>query len=292
MASAAIFGCTTNSDESDAYGNFEAVEIKVSALAPGTLLYLNVEEGKRVTEGELLGLIDTTNFYLKKEQLKASYAAALSRRPAIAAQAATLEEQKKNALRELNRFQTLSEKGAAAAKQADDLHYQVNVLEKQIASVKTQDIQLTNELKVIQAQIAQVERQIEECKIIAPVSGTVLVKLAEPRELVAIGSPLFRIANLDTLTLKVYVSGTQLDDIRLGQRVSVLIDKDKKRLTSLPGVVTWIASEAEFTPKNIQTRESRTDLVYAVKLKTPNPGGILKIGMPGEAIFSDMNNQL
>lgn len=291
MVVAAVAGCQSGAQESDAYGNFEAVETKISALASGTLLYLNVQEGKTVAKGEWVGLIDTTNLYLKKEQLKASYEAALSKRPAIAAQVKTIEEQKKNAIRELERFQTLAEKGAAATKQADDLQHQANVFEKQIAAIKTQDIQLRNELKVIQAQIAQVQRQIDDCRIVAPVSGTVLVKLAEQHELVATGSPLFRLANLDTLTLKVYVGGPQLNDIKLGQKVCVLTDKSKNHMSQISAAVSWISNEAEFTPKTIQTRDSRTDLVYAVKITTPNPDGVLKIGMPAEVVFSDINNQ-
>lgn len=287
----AAAGCRPGVEESDAFGNFEAIETKISAMASGTLLYLNVEEGQKVSKGEMVGLIDTTNLHLKNEQLRASYQAALSRKPSIAAQVETLEEQRKNAQRELERFGKLSEKGAASQKQVDDLRYQVNVLSKQINSVNTQNDQLTQELKVIKAQIAQVEQQIADSRIIAPVSGTTLVRLVEPHELVAVGSPLFRIADLDTLILKVYVSGSQLDDIKLGQDVRVLIDKDKNQFGAYSATISWISSEAEFTPKTIQTREERTDLVYAVKLKTPNPEGILKIGMPAEVIFKTLNEQ-
>jgi HlyD family secretion protein len=278
--------CNPGQQKSDAYGNFEATEIRVSAMAAGKLIYLNIQEGIEVVEGEVLGQIDTVHLYLRKEHFKAAYQAALSRKPGIVTQINVLQEQKDLATKDLERFRRLAEDGAVAHKQADDLADRIAVLDKQIKNIDAQNGPLISELKVIETQIAQIDQQIMDSKIIAPFTGIILTQLAEPHELVSMGSPLFRLANLDTLTLKAYIGGTQLNEIKLGQQVEILIDKDRKTFERFPGTISWIASTAEFTPKTIQTKNERTDQVYAIKIKAPNPEGIMKIGMPGEVLFS------
>ncbi len=282
------FSCSSNDNDPDAYGNFEATDIRVSAMATGQLLYLNANEGMILNRGQLVGQIDTIRFHLKKEQLKAAYQATASRKPGILTQVNILEEQKRTASKELERFQKLASEGAVPQKQADDLHDKILVLERQIKNIWSQNDPLISELKVIEAQIAEIDQQIRESKIISPISGTVLTKLAEPHELVASGTLLFRIASLDTMILKAYIDGAQLGTIQLGQEVKVIIDKGKAEHESFPGQISWISPVAEFTPKTIQTKEERTDLVYAIKVKTPNPAGTMKIGMPAEVIFNDL----
>lgn len=282
------FSCSSNDNGPDAYGNFEATDIRVSAMATGQLLYLNANEGMTINRGQQVGQIDTIRFHLKKEQLKAAYQATASRKPGILTQVNILEEQKRTASKELERFQKLASEGAVPQKQADDLHDKILVLERQIKNVWSQNDPLISELKVIEAQIAEIDQQIRDSKIISPISGTVLTKLAEPHELVASGTLLFRIASLDTMILKAYIDGAQLGTIQLGQEVKVIIDKGKAEYDSFPGQISWISPVAEFTPKTIQTKEERTDLVYAIKVKTPNPAGTMKIGMPAEVIFNDL----
>ncbi len=282
------FSCSSNDNGPDAYGNFEATDIRVSAMATGQLLYLNANEGMSLNQGQQVGQIDTIRFHLKKEQLKAAYQATASRKPGILTQVNILEEQKRTASKELERFQKLASEGAVPQKQADDLHDKILVLERQIKNIWSQNDPLISELKVIEAQIAEIDQQIRDSKIISPISGTVLTKLAEPHELVASGTLLFRIASLDTMILKAYIDGGQLGAIQLGQEVKVIIDKGKAEYDSFPGQISWISPVAEFTPKTIQTKEERTDLVYAIKIKTPNPAGTMKIGMPAEVIFNDL----
>lgn len=283
------FSCQSDSSISDAYGNFEATEILVSSLAPGKLLYLDIDEGQVVKKGQVVGLVDTINLHLKKEQLKAAYQSALSRKPGIETQKNVLLEEKSSVEKELARFRRLADEGAAARKQAEDLEDRLSVLKQQIKNIDAQFLPLNSELNVIEAQIAQIDQQISDSRIIAPITGTILTKIAEPYEVVAAGSPVFRIASLDTLVLKAYISGSQLDDVLLGQQVEVLIDRDKTEYEHYPGTVSWISATAEFTPKTIQTREERIDQVYAIKIKTPNSNGKLKIGMPGEVIFNTLN---
>lgn len=282
------FSCSSNNNEPDAYGNFEATDIRVSAMASGQLLYLNVNEGMQLNQGQQVGQIDTIRFHLKKEQLKAAYQATASRKPGILTQVNVLEEQKRNASKELERFQKLASEGAVPQKQADDLRDRIMVLERQIKNIWSQNDPLISELKVIDAQIAEIDQQIKDAKIISPISGTVLTKLAEPHELVASGMLLFRIANLDTMILKAYIDGAQLASIKLGEKVEIIIDKGKAEYENFQGQISWISPVAEFTPKTIQTKEERTDLVYAIKIKTPNPKGLMKIGMPAEVIFNDL----
>lgn len=270
---------------SDAYGQFEATEITVSAELGGKLLEFNVDEGELLQAGKIVGFTDTVQLHLKKEELRSQLQGTRAKLASLDAEVAVLGEELAIARTDLNRLESLQEDGAATQKQLDDARGRVNVLMKQTESLEVQKQTVQSEMSTIRVRIRQVEEQIEDAKIINPVKGTVLTVFAEPGELVGQGSPLYDIAELDTLELKVFVSGAQLPDVRLNQRVEVLIDKNDEENRALEGWVSWIASEAEFTPKMIQTKEERVNQVYALKVKVPNPEGLLKIGMPGEINF-------
>ena len=276
--------CSNDDDKSDAYGNFEATEIIVSAEATGKLLEFNVEEGQTIDEGEIIGYIDTVQLHLKKLQLEQQRKTVKTKSSNIFSEVSVLQQEKKNALIEKERTEKLIKDEAAPTKQLDDLNARINVINKQIASVKTHNSTIFQEMKTLDTQVDQIEDQIIKSEIINPVKGTVLTKFTEPSEIVSYGKPLYKIANLKVMNLRVYVSGEQLTSMRLGQKVTVLVDKNIKENRTLEGTISWISSEAEFTPKTIQTKEERVNLVYAVKVRVINDG-TLKIGMPGEVVF-------
>ncbi|SMO81430.1 HlyD family secretion protein [Gracilimonas mengyeensis] len=280
----ALISCN-NTEKSDAYGQFEADEVTISAEASGTLQQFEVKEGMQLEAGQQVGLVDTVQLSLRKRELKASVQSIRTNIEKLEAQADVYREQLQTAQKELTRFQNLKETNAATQQQIDQAEGQVNVLEKQIASVQVQKKSVYAELETMQTRIAQVEDQLQRAQIINPVEGRVLSVFVEPHELVSTGRPLYQIAGLEELTLRVYVSGAQLPDVTLGSDVEVLIDKDADSNERLSGTVSWIASEAEFTPRMIQTKEERVTQVYAVKVRVPNPEGKLKIGMPGEVNF-------
>lgn len=279
-----LHGCDTNGEKSDAYGNFEATEITVSAQAAGEIMQFDLEEGNTVSAGKVIGWIDTTDLNLKKQQLKAQQQAVRSRIPNLKAQIEIHRQQRRNAVRDLERIKAMFDEGAATQKQLDDLSGQIEVIEKQIEAVKSQEIAVQGEIDAIRKQIAQVEENISKAVIVNPVKGTVLTKYINEHEIAAPGKPLYKIADLDKLKLKVYLSGDQLPDVKIGQEVTVLVDKNKSETRQLSGKVSWISESAEFTPKIIQTREERVNLVYAMKVLIENDGS-LKIGMPGEVRF-------
>jgi HlyD family secretion protein len=284
-----ISSCSNDDDKSDAYGNFEAIEIIVSAEATGKLLEFNVEEGQTIDEGEIIGYIDTVQLHLKKLQLEQQKKAVKTKSNNVFSQVSVLQQEKKNAFIEKERTEKLLKDEAAPKKQLDDINARINVINKQITSVKTQNSTIFQEMKTIDTQIDQIGDQINKSEIKNPVKGTVLTKFTEPSEVVSYGKPLYKIANLKVMELRVYVSGDQLTSIKLGQKVKVLIDKNKEDNIFLEGTISWISSKAEFTPKTIQTNEERVNLVYAVKVRVVNDG-ILKIGMPGEILF-DINKK-
>lgn len=232
----------------------------------------------------MIALIDTTDFQLKKEQLIAQKTATESRIANISSQIDVQNQQKNNLLIDKARIEKLLKDGAATQKQLDDINGAVSLVDKQIASVNSQNVSVTSEMAVITKQIQQVNESLKKCYIINPVKGTVLEKYSEPFELTAPAKALYKIADVSFLYLKVYVTGSQLPLIKLGQKVQVLVDGPDKSLVKHEGEITWIASSAEFTPKIIQTKEERVNLVYAVKIKVTNDGS-LKIGMPGEVVF-------
>ncbi len=281
-----LAGCNGNETAADAFGNFEATEILLSSEATGRLLTFAVEEGQVLSAGAVVGLVDTTQLALQRAQLHANRQAVASKAAGVRAQIAVLDAQKRTALTEKSRIEKLLLSEAAPRKQWDDISGQIDVLDQQILSVRTQNATILAEVASIDAQIDQIDDRVGRSIIVNPVAGTVLTTYAEPFEMTAAGRPLYKIADLDTMELRAYVSGAQLPHVRLGQTVTVVIDEDAETNRSLPGTVTWIASEAEFTPKLIQTKEERVNLVYAFKVRVPNPDGILKIGMPGEVVFA------
>ena len=282
--------CSFEDEKSDAYGNFEATEIMSSAQASGQLILLSIEEGKELIKGELVGLIDTNLFSIKKEQIIAKKKAVSTQTDNILAQIETLEEQKKTMLISKERIDKLFKDGAATQKQVDEIDGQLNVINKQIKSIKTQNASILSELLALNKQIDELDYYISKCKITNPINGIVLTKFAEESEIVAQGMPLYSIANLNELTLRIYVDAIQLSQVKIGDKVEVLIDKTKDETQKLEGVIRWISAQAEFTPKIIQTKNERVSLVYAVKVTVKN-NGYLKIGMPAEVNFNNKNSK-
>ena len=275
-----LISCNKNSEKADAYGNFEATEITVSSESNGKIEFLNVEEGEQLKKGSLVGLIDTLQLHYNREQLKASIETVQSKSTSVLSQINVLNEQLKTAKIEQTRIQNMYAENAATKRQIDEIDGKVKVIEKQISSVQTQNAPILNEIKSIKVQIEKLDDQIKKSKISNPVDGTVLTKYAEPSEITAFGKPLYKIANLNEMELRVYVTETQLAQIKIGQKVTVAIDADNDT-KKYEGNITWISAQAEFTPKVIQTKEERANLVYAVKVAVKNDGS-LKIGMPAE----------
>ncbi len=272
--------CNNNNDLADGYGNFEAIETTISAETNGKLLKFNVEEGQELEKGSNLGYIDTIPLALKKEQLITSINIISSKSKGVLSQIEVLKSQLKTAQISKNRIENLIAANAGTQKQLDDINGKIDLINQQIISVEIQNAPIINELKSIDVQIKQIEDQIEKSIITNPINGTVLVKYAEPNEIVSFGKPLFKIAELNLMQLRVYISEIQLVEIKIGQDVTVKIDT-KDGMKDYNGTISWVASEAEFTPKIIQTKEERVNLVYAIKVDVKNDGG-LKIGMPGE----------
>ena len=283
-----------NSEKSDAYGNFEATTITVSAKGNGELSKFNVKEGMLLEEGISVGVIDTTTLYLEKLQLIARLEALDLKLQEAAPEIAILLERKSNLERERNRTQNLVNRKAATQKQLDDYNGEIDVVNQRISSTERQ-INITNrsilsERKPLIAQIAVLENKIKDHQINNPISGTVLTSFVEPSELVNHGTPLYKIANLDTLKLRAYTSALLLQNVKLNDKVTVLIDSDEDEYKKLEGTVTWIADEAEFTPKSIETKDERINLIYALDIEVKNDG-TLKIGMPGEVIFNSSESE-
>jgi HlyD family secretion protein len=275
-----LISCNKNNDKADGYGNFEATEVTISAEANGNIDNLKLEEGDILEPNFQVGLIDTTQLYFNKQQLIASKNTVFSKSSNVLSQRSVLQEQLKTAEIEKNRIQNMYAENAATKRQVDEIDGKVKVILEQIKSVETQNAPIVNEVKWIDVQIEKINDQIQKSKIINPIKGTVLAKYAEPNEVTAFGKPLYKIADISEMTLRVYVSETQLSKIKVGQNLSIKIDTEKE-MKSFPGKISWIASSAEFTPKVIQTKEERVNLVYAVKVKVKNDGS-LKIGMPAE----------
>jgi HlyD family secretion protein len=275
-----LSSCDSNSDLADGYGNFEAVETTISAESNGKLLKFSIKEGETLEKGAVVGYIDTIQLALKKEQLTASKNVISSKSKGVLSQISVLKSQLKTAQISKKRTENLIAANAGTQKQLDDINGKIDVLNQQIISIETQNATILNELKSMDVQIRQIEDQIQKSILTNPVKGTVLVKYAEPNEITSFGKPLFKIADLSTMQLRVYISEKQLPSIKIGQEVNVKIDADED-MKNYRGIITWVASEAEFTPKIIQTKEERVNLVYAVKIDVKNDGD-LKIGMPGE----------
>jgi len=279
-----VSSCSNNNKLSDAYGNFEAVQVTVSAESAGRIHYLNVEEGSQPDSGAVVALVDTADLYLKKLQLQSQKKAIAVRKSSIESQVAVQQQQKQNLLVEKNRVSRLIADKAATAKQLDDINGAIDLVDKQMENINTQNAGIVEEMEIVDRQIAQVNESIRKCYIRNPVKGTVLNKFAEAGEVAAPGRALYKIADLSVMELKVYISGSQLPAVKQGQQVEVLIDKDQKTNRKLTGVVSWISPKAEFTPKIIQTKEERVNLVYGVIVRVENDGS-LKIAMPAEVNF-------
>ncbi|WP_299110368.1 HlyD family efflux transporter periplasmic adaptor subunit [uncultured Winogradskyella sp.] len=275
-----LFSCNSDNGKADGYGNFEATEITISAENNGKLMQFNLEEGDILQKEQFIGYIDTIQFALKREQLQVSKAVISSKSKGVLSQISVLNSRLKTANTNKKRAKNLIKDNAGTQKQLDDVSGEIDVIRNQIRSVEIQNAPVVNELKSIDVQLKQIDDQIEKSKIINPIKGTVLTKYAEPNEIKAFGKPLYKIADLTTMQLRVYISETQLANIKIGQEVTVKID-DADTMKSYKGTISWIASEAEFTPKIIQTKEERVALVYAVKVDVQNDGS-LKIGMPAE----------
>ena len=285
LVSLVLTACSTGNDQHDASGTFEAVETIVSAEASGTIKALDITEGQLIQKGQTIGYIDSVQLYLKRKQLHAQIRAVLSKRPNIPAQLSALYEQLKQGKREQQRVSNLLKSDAATQKQYDDATSHVAVIERQIeaqeSSLDITSASLKEEVLPLQVQIEQVNDQLEKCKIVNQVEGTVLVKYAEAFETTVSGKPLYKVADLSSIILRAYITGNQLSKVTLNQKVTILVDDLGGKYKEYAGSVEWISSKAEFTPKTIQTKDERANLVYAVKISVKNDG-ILKIGMYGE----------
>ncbi|HEY4655534.1 MAG TPA: HlyD family efflux transporter periplasmic adaptor subunit [Cyclobacteriaceae bacterium] len=275
-----MYACDSNNNRADGYGNFEATEITVSAEGTGKLIALAIDEGDQLDERAVVGCIDTTQLALQKAQLNASRKKITANSSSVLSQITVYREQERTLEVEKARVTNLLKDSAATRKQLDDITGQLNVLHRQVASVRAQNTAVLAELESLDAQIAQLEDQIRKSVITNPAKGTVLIKYAEPGEVTSFGKPLYTIGMLDDMILRVYVSEVQLPSLRIGNKVEVRID-DAQGMRNLSGTISWISVTAEFTPKVIQTKEERVNLVYAVKVSVQNDGS-LKIGMPGE----------
>jgi HlyD family secretion protein len=283
IITASLFSCSNSNNKADGYGNFVATEITVSAETNGKLMQFDVDEGELLKKEAFIGYIDTIPLALKREQLQVSKAIISSKSKGVLSQISVLKAKLETALTNKTRAENLLKDNAGTQKQLDDINGEIEVLKQQIQSIEIQNAPVVNELKNVDIQLKQVDDQINKSKIINPVNGTVLAKYTEQNEITTFGKSLYKIADLSIMNLRVYISETQLADINIGQEVSVKIDSNKG-MKSYSGTINWIASEAEFTPKIIQTKEERVSLVYAVKVEVKNDGS-LKIGMPAEMWF-------
>ena len=285
IVAALLSGCTNKTDSADAFGNFEATEVIISAETNGRILQFDPSEGTQVEKGSLIALIDTTVLHLQKAEIEAGMKSVMVRMSSINAQDDILNQQIGNLNINIARMEKMLKDDAATQKQYDDLTGQVAVLQKQITSNNTQRSSVSAELAVFESRKATVNEQIKRCTVKSPLKGTVIEKYAEAGEITAAGKPLVKIADLSVMKLKVYVSGAQLGKIKTGQSCTVRIDNGEKGYSSFPGTISYISEKAEFTPKIIQTKEERVVLVYAVNIDVKNDG-TLKSGMPGEALFA------
>jgi len=299
IAISVLTACKSGNGNADASGTFEANEVIVSAESSGKLISFTVEEGQLIAKDSVVGTVDATNISLQKEQVESSIQALGEKTADVSPQVKLLEDQLavqqsqlNNLLHEQGRIQNLLKQDAATGKQLDDITAQVdvakrtmNVTRQQIQvqqnNVATQNRSILSEGKPLQKRVAQLEDQLKKTTIVNPVAGTVLTKYAEQGEITSTGKALYKIADLSTITLRAYITGTQLSQVKLGQSVKVLVDDGAKKYKEYSGTISWVSDKAEFTPKTIQTKDERANLVYATKIKVKNDG-YLKIGMYGE----------
>ncbi|MGZ8866997.1 MAG: HlyD family secretion protein [Thermoanaerobaculia bacterium] len=282
---AGVFASCREADKPDAYGNVETTEIVVSAEAAGRIVAFAPKEGDRLAPASIVGTIETTGVALEQQQLTAQRSAASARLEEVAQQIDALQVQREFARRTYERTRRLVEKRAATAQQLDLAEGEYRVLAEKIQGAEAQANTIRREVEAADARVAQAGDRLSKNQIVNPVAGTVLVVYARAGELTHPGAPLYRIANLEMMEVRAYITETQLSAVRVGQRAMVSFDAGEQR-QSVAGTVTWVSPDAEFTPTPIQTREERADLVYAVKIRVPNPNGVLKIGMPAEVEFA------
>jgi HlyD family secretion protein len=276
--------CGNNSQQADAYGNFEAEEVLVSSESNGKIEALWIKEGEQIQKNKVVALMDTTLIWLQLNELEAQKQKVHASLAQMDAQIAIYQQQKNNLLTDQQRIERLLESGASTQKQLDDINGAMLLTEKQMQAAVSQKQAIAKELGVLAAKSRLVNEQLSKCYVKNPVQGTVLEKYAEAGEITAAGRPLYKIAPMDKLILRAYVSGSQLHRIKTGTNCQVRIDKGTKEYETFEGTLTWVAPQAEFTPKIIQTKEERVHMVYAIKVEVLNKGQ-LKIGMPGEVIF-------
>ena len=283
-----IVSCNSNNNRFDATGTFEATEVIVSSESSGKLLVFNLEEGQVLKSGQKIGAIDSTQLYLNKLQLRENQKAVLAGKPDIKTQMEATKREIENTQSEKKRIENLVKGEVASQKQLDDINTKLAVLESRLAaqqsSLNITTSTLTQQSNAINAQLAMVQDQLKKCKIINPIDGTVLTKYAMQNEMTLSGKALYKVANLSSVILRAYVSGSQLSEIKLGQSVRVLVDAPDDGYKEYAGTITWVSDKAEFTPKTIQTKDERANLVYAVKINVKNDG-YLKLGMYGEVKF-------
>jgi HlyD family secretion protein len=277
-------GCKNKTDQADAFGNFEATEIIVSAETSGRIVRFDKIEGMDIAKGDELAIIDTTLLHLQKAEINAGMKSVRTRIGSMDAQNDILDQQIKNLNVNITRIENMLKDDAATKKQYDDLTGQLLVLQKQIAANNTQKAQIAAELSVYESKKATLNEQLVRSCVRSPLNGTIIEKYMEAGEITGAGKPLAKIADLSVMKLKVYVSGGQLGMIKIGKQCSVRIDDGKKGYSSFTGTISSISDKAEFTPKIIQTKEERVTLVYSVTIDVKNEGA-MKSGMPGEAIF-------
>jgi HlyD family secretion protein len=283
-----IISCSGRDERSDASGTFEATEVIVSAEANGRITGSTFDEGMEVVAGNVIGYIDSTQLYLKRSQLLLNVSALGKRRIDVGKQIAVLDERISAQNYELSRMERLLAAGAGNQKQVDDIKASIAVLERerdaQKLSLENSNASLSDEQKALEIQVAQIDDQLMKCRITSPVTGTILSKYADEGEFAATGKALFKVANLEVMTLRAYITAAQLTELKLGQSVRVLSDFGDSGNREYNGTVTWISDKSEFTPKTIQTKDERANLVYAIKVTVVNDG-YLKIGMYGDIIF-------
>lgn len=279
--SVSLISCNRNGDKADAYGTFETDEITISSEATGKLLSFGIDEGQILKKGQEVGVIDSVQLYLKLKQLSSQVEAVRARIPNINAQSDVQVEQLNVLQIEYDRIKKMFADGAATQKQIDDIEGRLGLARKQKDAIDVQRASVMAEIPVINAQIEQVKDQLHRCRVINPTDGKVLVTYVNQFENVMQGKSLYKLANMDYMYLRAYISGNQLHSFQPGNNVKVYIDSENDKLIELDGVITWVSSEAEFTPKIIQTKEERVKMVYPIKVKVKNDGSI-RIGMPAE----------
>ena len=283
-----LASCGNKNNSYDASGTFESTEIIVSSQATGQLMQFNVNEGDTLHANQPVGYVDSTQFHLTKLQLVENQKAILAGRPDVKSQIDATQKQIDNIMLEQQRVSNLVKANVASQKQLDDVNSKLAVLQAQLAAQKSSLNNSTSTINqqgvAVEAQLTQVNDQLKKCVIVNPIDGTVLTTYANPSEVTTTGKPLYKIANLSTVELRAYVTGDQFANVKLGQKVKVLVDESKDKYRNYDGVVDWISNKAEFTPKTIQTKDERANLVYAIKIKVKNDG-FIKLGMYGEVKF-------